>query len=119
MKVNSLVKIIFILDNVLKLDESHESMVKQITGNPLMAIIVSVSVVFSVLMSAIISLVIWRLKRPDRTIMRASSPVQEQQTSNKATTLGAANTYCFNDDARLSHFYSSPIEISTSLNNPE
>ncbi|XP_065926818.1 cell death abnormality protein 1 isoform X4 [Magallana gigas] len=105
--------------NVLKLDESHESMVKQITGNPLMAIIVSVSVVFSVLMSAIISLVIWRLKRPDRTIMRASSPLQEQQTSNKATTLGAANTYCFNDDARLSHFYSSPIEISTSLNNPE
>nr|XP_034334930.1 platelet endothelial aggregation receptor 1 isoform X4 [Crassostrea gigas] len=105
--------------NVLKLDESHESMVKQITGNPLMAIIVSVSVVFSVLMSAIISLVIWRLKRPDRTIMRASSPVQEQQTSNKATTLGAANTYCFNDDARLSHFYSSPIEISSSLNNPE
>ncbi|XP_052709395.1 multiple epidermal growth factor-like domains protein 10 isoform X3 [Crassostrea angulata] len=105
--------------NVLKLDESHESMVKQITGNPLMAIIVSVSVVFSVLMSAIISLVIWRLKRPDRTIMRASSPVQEQQTMNKATTLGAANTYCFNDDARLSHFYSSPIEISTSLNNPE
>lgn len=116
---NSLVKIIFILDNVLKLDESHESMVKQITGNPLMAIIVSVSVVFSVLMSAIISLVIWRLKRPDRTIMRASSPVQEQQTSNKATTLGAANTYCFNEDARLSHFYSSPIEISTSLNNQE
>uniref|UniRef100_K1PHS8 Endothelial cells scavenger receptor n=1 Tax=Magallana gigas TaxID=29159 RepID=K1PHS8_MAGGI len=105
--------------NVLKLDESHKSMVKQITGNPLMAIIVSVSVVFSVLMSAIISLVIWRLKRPDRTIMRASSPLQEQQTSNKATTLGAANTYCFNDDARLSHFYSSPIEISSSLNNPE
>ncbi|XP_065926948.1 cell death abnormality protein 1-like [Magallana gigas] len=105
--------------NDLKSEESHESMVKQITGHTLLAVIVSVSVLSSVLMSAIISLVIWRLKRPNRTIMRASSPVQEQQTSNKATTLGAANTYCFNDDARLSHFYSSPIELSTSLNNPE
>uniref|UniRef100_A0A8W8JJF9 Multiple epidermal growth factor-like domains 10 n=1 Tax=Magallana gigas TaxID=29159 RepID=A0A8W8JJF9_MAGGI len=107
------------VDNDLKSEESHESMVKQITGHTLLAVIVSVSVLSSVLMSAIISLVIWRLKKPNRTIMRASSPVQEQQTLNKATTLGAANTYCFNDDARLSHFYSSPIELSTSLKNPE
>lgn len=118
-KVILQLKLSFILDNVLKSDESHETMVKQITGNPLMAIIVSVSVVFSVLMSAIISLVIWRLKRPNRAITRSSSPEQQQQTSNKATTLRAANTYCFNEDARLSHLYSSPIEISASQTDPE
>lgn len=105
--------------NALKSDESYQPTVKQITGNPLIAVIVSVSVLSSVLMSAIISLVIWRLKRPNRITRRSSSPVQEHQTLNKETTLGAANTYCFNDDARLSHFYCSPIEISTSQTYPE
>lgn len=109
----------FNLDNALKSDESYQPTVKQITGNPLIAVIVSVSVLSSVLMSVIISLVIWRLKRPNRITRRSSSPVQEHQTLNKETTLGAANTYCFNDDARLSHFYCSPIEISTSQTYPE
>lgn len=103
----------------MKSDESHETMVKQITGHTLLAVIVSVSVLSSVLMSAIISLVIWRLKRPNRAITRSSSPEQQQQTSNKATTLRTANTYCFNEDARLSHLYSSPIEISASQTDPE
>lgn len=82
----------------------------------------------SVLLSAVITLVIWCLKGPARLNRRTSQNIsrqQGQQGINTATTQQPhavainsrqrTNDYCFNVNNRPSQCYSSSIEVSTIL----
>lgn len=91
-------------------------------------VIVAVSILSSILISAAITLAIWRLKGPYRWNRRVSQNMSRQlgqQGSSQATTQQPhhvafdsrqrTNDYCFKVNNRPSHTYCSTIEVSTIL----
>lgn len=86
-----------------------------------MAVIVAVSVLSSIFVSAFITLVIWRLKNRDVSKRRTSqniSPLREQRHVFMDTNNETTKTYCSSADSRPSHKYTSSTEISTDLTHP-
>lgn len=86
-----------------------------------MAVIVAVSVLSSIFVSAFITLVIWRLKNRDVTKRRTSqhiSPQREQRQVFKDTNNETTKNYCSSNNSRPSHKYTSSTEVSTDLTHP-
>lgn len=119
-----LFKFLFI-DEQLNADNESQHMASGITS---FTVVVAVSILSSVLVSAIITLVIWRLKGPYRWNRRASQNIlrqQGQQGPSHATTQQPhhvtfnsrqrTNDYCFNVNNRPSQSYFSAMEVSTIL----
>lgn len=82
-----------------------------------MAVIVAVSVLSSIFVSAFITLVIWRLKNRDVT-KRSISPQREQRQVFKDTNNETTKNYCSSNNSRPSHKYTSSTEVSTDLTHP-
>lgn len=86
-----------------------------------MAVIVAVSVMSSIFVSAFITLVIWRLKNRDvikRRTSQKSSPLREQRQVFIDTKNENTKNHCSGDDSRPSHKYTSSTEVSTDLSHP-
>lgn len=113
------------IDEQLKADNKYQHIASGITS---FTVIVAVSILSSILISATITLAIWRLKGRYRWNRGASQNISRQQgqqgPSNAATqqphhvtfdSRQRTNDYCFNDNNRPSHSYCSSIEVSTIL----
>lgn len=124
--VHVLVILIFLfIDEQLKAENRSQHIASGITS---FTVIVAVSILSSILISAAITLAIWRLKGPYRWNRRVSQNMSRplgQQGPCHATTQQPhhvafdsrqrTNDYCFKVNNRPSHTYCSTIEVSTIL----